>query len=360
MSKLHEAAGLGQSIWLNRIDRSLIHSGQLSDLIQAGVYGVTTHPYSFAKAVGEGNLYDRQLVELVQAGKSVKEIAESLLFTDIQTAVDLFHPTYERTHGVDGYVSLDINPALEDDVDGLVAEGLRLAYDVDRVNGMVQVPATPAGIEALKILIGEGTNVNTTHIYTVATYEAVAQAYLAGVDTFWTRLSVWRLPPAAVATLPVTRLDKAVDAVLANVEGGQTWRGQAGIATARVIYGRFREIFNSKEWKKLADYGSRLQRPLWESSDQAHYVHNLVGPNTAHSLPPAHVTAFLEESPMVDTLTPKQDEAQAMLDILNEGPIDLKALEEKLQAAAVDELHRSYQLLANTVTEERDRLTHAF
>ena len=357
MSKLHEAAGLGQSIWLKGIDRPFIHNHHLLNLIQLGVHGVTTHPKDTAKALAGSSDYDHQLIELVHKGNEVKEIAEKLLFTDVQTAVDLIHSIYERTHGVDGYVSLDVNPALEHDVEGLVSEGLRLAYDVDRVNMMVQIPATPSGIQAVEKLIGEGTSVNVTHIYSVATYEKVAQAYMAGVDYFWTHLDIWRLAPAAVATLPVTRLDVAVDGAL---DDDDPLRGMAGVATAKLIYGRFQQIFNSNEWKKLAKHGSRLQRPLWDSSDDPRYVHSLMGPNTIHSLPAAHITAFLEESPMADTLTPGQDEAQQTLADLKKHGVDLQAIEKLLQTDAIEEIRQSYHLLADAVIRRRDKLADTF
>ena len=355
MSKLHEATGLGQSIWLNGLDRPFIHNHHLLELIQLGVHGVTTHPQTLVDALANSSDYDHQLMDLVHKGHSVKEISEKLLFTDIQTAVDLIHPIYERTHGVDGYVSLDVNPALEHDVEELVSEGLRLDFDVDRVNTMIQIPATPAGIKAVERLIGEGTNVNATHIYTVETYEKVVQAYLAGLDYFWTHLSVWRLPPAAVATVPVTRLDQAVGAQLDEAS-----HKMAGMATAKVIYGRFQHHFGSDEWKKLAKHGSRLQRPLWESSNDPRYVHSLMGTNTIHSLPAAHISTFLDESPMTDTLTPERDKAQQTLANLAQQGIDLAAIEKQLQVQAIESIRRSYQSLADTVIERRDELATTF
>jgi transaldolase len=355
MSKLHEATGLGQSIWLNGLDRSFILSHRLKELIQLGVHGVTTHPQAIVDALANSDDYNQQLMELVHNGHSVKEITEKLLFTDIQTAVDLVHPIYERTHGVDGYVSLDVNPALEHDLEELVSEGLRLDFDVDRVNTMIQIPATPVGIKAVERLIGEGTNVNATHIYTVETYEKVVQAYLAGLDYFWEHLSIWRLPPASVATLPVTQLDKMVAAQL-----GTNSHKAAGIATARVIYGRFQHYFSSDEWKHLAKHGSRLQRPLWQSSDDARYVHSLMGPNTIHSLPAAHITTFLDESPMTDTLTPEQDKAQQTLTDLTQQGVDLAAIEKQRQNEAIKAIRHSYKALANTVIERRDELATTF
>lgn len=357
MSKLHEAAGLGQSIWLDTFDRPFIHSHRLLNLIHLGVHGITSHPGVIANALADGSDYDNQLMELVREGKDIKQITEKLLFTDIQTADDLIHPIYERTHGVDGYVSLDVNPALENDVDAMVSEGLRLYYDVDRVNAMIQIPATAIGIESIEKLIGEGVNVNATNIYTVKTYEKVAQAYFAGVDYFWTHLDIWRLPPAAVATLPVTRLDQAVDSMLNE---DNSLRGSVGIAIAKVIYGRFQDLFSSKEWKHLAKHGSRLQRPLWASSDDSRYVHSLMGPNTVHSLPPAHITDFLEDSPMADTLTPGRNAAQQTLSNLSTQGIDLQAIEAQLQAEAVKDIRQSYRLLADNVIDRRDELAKTY
>ncbi|MCA9933698.1 MAG: hypothetical protein H6662_01240 [Ardenticatenaceae bacterium] len=353
MSKLHEATGLGQSIWLNGLDRPLIQSHRLINFILMGVHGVTSHPDTITKAIADSSDYDHQLMELVHKGSSIPQVTEKLLFTDVQTAVDLIHPIYERTHGVDGYVSLDINPALEHDLSELISEGLRLDYDIDRVNTMVQIPATPVGIQAIEKLIGEGTSVNATHIYTAETYEKVAQAYIAGMDYFWSHLDIWRLPPAAVASVPVTRLDQAVDTLL---EDGNPLSGTSGIAMAKVIYGRFQQIFNSKEWKQLAKHGSRLQRPLWESSDDPRYVHSLMGTNTIHSLPATHITAFLEESPMTNTLTVGQDEAQQTLADLAQQGINLTAIEKQLRTQAIETTRIAYQSLTDAVMRRRDEL----
>ena len=357
MSKLHEAAGLGQSIWLKGIDRPFIQDFQLRDLIEQGVHGVTTHPRDLALALANGRDYDQQIAELGQQGDALPDIAEKLLFTDVQTAVDLLHPIYERTHGVDGYVSLDVNPARAHSVDDLLSEGLRLAYDVDRVNVMVQIPATAAGIEAIEKLIGEGTNVNATHVYTLETYEKVAQAYLAGVDYFWSHLDIWRLPPASVVTLPVTQLDVAVDALL---DVDDSLRGRAGMATARAIYGRFQQIFQSSEWKHLAKHGLWRQRPLWDSSDDSRYVYGLMGPNTVHSLPPTHIATFLEESLMTNTLALDQAEAQRTLAALKNQGIDLQSIEKQLQTQAIDEIRHAYKQIADSVLQRRDELALTF
>ena len=357
MSKLHEAAGLGQSIWLNSFDRSLIHNHRLLDLIHLGVHGITSNPGAFAKALANSKDYDEQLRGLVREGKSIKQIAEEVLFTDIQTAVDLIHPIYERTNGVDGYVCLDVNPALENDIDGMVSEGLRLAYDVDRVNVMIQIPATSTGIQAIEKLIGEGANINATHIYTVDTYEKVAQAYISGMDYFWTHLDIWRLPPAAVASLPVTRLDEAIDSTLTE---NSSLQGKVAIALAKVVYGQFREIFSSDEWRHLSEHGSRLQRPLWASSNDPRYVINLMGPSTVHSLPPAHITDFLEDSPMTDTITAGRDAAEQTLAEMAIQGIDLQKIERQLQADAIKDIRQSYQNLENNVIRRRDELADTY
>lgn len=357
MSKLHEAAGLGQSIWLNGFDRSFIHSHRLLDLIHHGVHGVTSHPGVIAKAIERSNDYDYQVSELVRQGRDIKEISEKLLFTDIQTAVDLIHPIYERTHGVDGYVSVDVNPALEDDAAEMVSEGLRLADDVDRLNAMIQIPATPIGIQAIEQLIGEGVNVNATHIYTASTYEKVAQAYIAGLDYFWSHLDIWRLPPASVATLPVTQLDQAVDARLG---ADDALRGTVGIALAKVIYSRFHELFSSSDWKDLANSGSRLQRPLWASSNDPRYILNLIGPNTVHSLPAAHIDVFLEDRLITETLVIDRDAAhQTLADLMDKG-VDLQEIEEQLQTEAVKDIRLSYRKLEDNVIQRRDELANTY
>ncbi len=217
MTKLHELANLGQAIWLDYIRRSFITSGELQALIDQGVRGLTSNPSIFEKAIAGSADYDADLRSLVEAGKSVGEIYESLVLDDIRRVADILRPVYDQTGGADGYVSLEVSPTLAHDTDGTIAEARRLFAALDRPNVMIKVPATPAGIPAIETLIGEGINVNVTLIFSLAQYEAVAEAYLAGLEKL-AAAGGYGNPPygdvstvASVASFFVSRVESAVD-----------------------------------------------------------------------------------------------------------------------------------------------------
>ena len=262
MTKLHELANLGQAIWLDYIRRSFITSGELQALIDQGVRGLTSNPSIFEKAIAGSADYDADLRSLVEAGKSVGEIYESLVLDDIRRVADILRPVYDQTGGADGYVSLEVSPTLAHDTDGTIAEARRLFAALDCPNVMIKVPATPAGIPAIETLIGEGINVNVTLIFSLAQYEAVAEAYLAGLE----KLAAgggYGNPPygdvstvASVASFFVSRVESAVDRQLDElihsgqhtpeslIPNPQSLKGKIATANGKVAYARFREIFH--------------------------------------------------------------------------------------------------------------------
>lgn len=297
MTKLHELTQLGQSIWYDNIRRALLDSGGLQALLVDGVMGVTSNPSIFEKAIGGSSDYDTAIKALAGSTQTDEQIYESLALEDIQRTADLLRPIYEATRGVDGYISLEVSPALAHDTAGAIADSRRLFAALNRPNVMIKVPATPAGIPAIETLIGEGINVNVTLIFSLAHYEAVAAAYLAGLE----KLSVnggdlSRV--ASVASFFISRVDTAVDDRLADL-GHTELQGKIGIANAKVAYGRFQQIFSGNRWQALAEKGARVQRPLWASTGSKNpaypdtlYVDQLIGPNTVNTVPPATLTAF--------------------------------------------------------------------
>jgi transaldolase len=182
MTKLHELAELGQAIWLDYISRSLLASGELQELVDQGLRGVTSNPSIFEKAIAGSADYDEDLNRLVGEGRSVEEIYEDLAMSDIRSAADILRPVYEKSEGADGYVSLEVNPALAHDTEATIAEARRLFASLERPNVMIKVPATAAGLPAIEALIGEGVNINVTLIFSLEQYEAVATAYIAGLE----------------------------------------------------------------------------------------------------------------------------------------------------------------------------------
>ncbi len=380
MTNLQDLINLGQSIWLDYIRRSFITSGELQALIDRGVRGVTSNPTILEKAIVGSTDYDEDLRRLVDEGKSVEEIYEALVLDDIRRAADLLRPIYEQTDGADGFVSLEVNPALAHDTEGTVAEARRLFAALDRPNVLIKVPATPAGVPAIETLIGEGINVNVTLIFSLAHYEAVAEAYIAGLE----KLAASGGPStdsgrdvskvASVASFFVSRIDTAVDRILeetVRATHASPLQGKIAIASAKVAYARFREIFSGPRWEKLAAQGARVQRPLWASTSTKNplypdtlYVDNLIGPDTVNTVPPATLQAFLNHGTVAPTLEAGLEEARAQLARLRsvaprataEPGVDLDAITQKLQDDGVAAFAKSFESLMASIAEKRDRL----
>ncbi|MBC8233128.1 transaldolase, partial [bacterium] len=319
MTNMHKLANLGQAIWLDYIRRSFITSGELQALIDKGLRGITSNPTIFEKAIAGSSDYDEDLQRLAAEGKSIEEIYEDLVVEDIAHAADLLRPVYDATDGADGYVSIEASPNLAHDTDGTIDEIHHLCARLERPNVMFKIPATPAGIPAIEALISEGVNINVTLIFSLAQYEAVAEAYIAGLEKL-TEAGKDINRVASVASLFVSRVDTAVDQGLEEIgETGQpqglSLRGKIAIANVKVTYERFQELFSGNRWERLASQGARFQRPLWAStSTKKHeypdtlYVDSLIGSDTVNTLPPVTLQALLDHGSIlrVYELTPER------------------------------------------------------
>jgi transaldolase/glucose-6-phosphate isomerase len=362
MTKLHELAELGQSIWYDNIRRALLDHGELQSLVDAGVTGVTSNPSIFEKAIAGSADYDEALGEMVPQGGSEAALFEALALEDIQRAADLLFPVYERTAGVDGYVSLEVSPRLAHDTDGTVVEARRLFAALDRPNVMIKVPATPEGIPAIETLIGEGINVNVTLMFSLAHYDAVAGAYIAGLERLAASgKAVSRV--ASVASFFVSRVDTAVDRALEGTEGGSPLLGKIAIANAKAAYARFRELFSGDRWERLAVQGAHVQRPLWASTSAKNplypdtlYVDALIGPDTVNTVPPSTLNAFMDHGEVGPALESGLDEARAQLARLAELGVDLDAITQDLQDDGVAAFARSFEALMDSIAGKRERL----
>ena len=272
-TRLHDLQDVGQSIWYDNIRRALIDSGDLAQLIAAGVTGLTSNPTIFEKALAAGIDYDAALAGLLDWDPGA--IFEALAIDDLRRATDLLRPIYDRTGGRDGLASIEVSPTLAADTARTVAEARRLWAAVDRPNLMIKVPATAEGLPAITQLIGEGINVNVTLIFALSRYEQVMDAYLAGLE----RLAASGRPLdriASVASFFVSRVDTAGDRLIdgklaatsdpAERERLGRLRGQAGIANAVRAYARFQQVFTGERFDALAALGAPVQRPLWASS----------------------------------------------------------------------------------------------
>jgi len=358
MTTLHTAQSLGQSIWFDNIRRALLISGGLAALLEKGVTGVTSNPTIFEKAIAGSADYDKAMIPLAQAGKSPTEIYETLAFEDIGHAADLLRPIYDRTNGKDGFISLEVNPALANDTTGTLTEARRLFKTLSRPNVMIKVPATPAGIPAIEALISEGINVNVTLIFSVEQYRAVALAYLAGLEKF-VQAGSDPSKVSSVASFFVSRVDTALDPILAG-QGHTELQGKIAIANARAAYGLFTELFSGERWLKLQEQGAYPQRPLWASTGTKNplysntlYVDNLIGANTVNTVPPETLIAFLDHGRVEETLVSGLAQAQADLQRLTALGLDLKTVTDKLLEDAVSAFSRSFETLMASIAQKQ-------
>jgi len=361
MGKLDDLAELGQAVWLDYIRRSFITSGELKALVDKGLRGVTSNPTILDKTIGGSADYDEAMRGLVEHGKADKEIYEELVLEDIRQAADALRPVHEKTGGLDGYVSLEVSPALASDTDGTVKEAWRLFVQLDRPNAMIKVPATQVGIPAIQTLIGEGVNVNATLIFSLTHYQAVAEAYISGLEG---RLAAGGdvSSIASVASFFISRVDTAVDLLLDKI-GHPELQGKIAVANAKAAYAQFQEIFTGERWERLAAHGARKQRVLWGSTGTKNpsypdtlYVDGLIGPDTVNTLPPATLAAFLDHGKVTSTLGEGLDTARADLAQLSELGIDLDAITQQLQDDGVGAFEKSFNNLMASIKEKRERL----
>ena len=371
-SKLAALGDLGQSVWLDFISRDLLQSGGLGARVAQGVVGMTTNPTIFAKAIGGGASYDDQISELAACARSGPAIVDALIVADVREACDLLLPVYERTGHADGYVSIEVPPALAYDTRATVAEALRLHDAVARPNVMVKIPATPQGLPAIRRTVGAGLNINVTLLFAIDVYEQVVDAYLGGLDD-----RVARGEPVddvrSVASFFVSRVDTKADreideelsaqndeAVRARLE---TLIGTLGVANAKLAYRRFLEISASERWHRLAERGARAQRLLWASTgtkdpryDDLLYVDNLIGAQTVNTMPEATLEAFLDHGVVRRTVGQGVDEACERVEQAARLGIDLKAIAGELQSEGVALFRDSFDELLASVERRRTEL----
>ena len=365
MNKLKQLEACGQSPWLDYLKRSLIEKGELHTLIERdGLKGVTSNPSIFEKAIGETDEYADALKQFqAQADHSISEIYEHLAIADIRAAADVLRPVYEQTRGRDGYISFECSPYLANDTEATIGEALRLWAAVDRPNLMVKVPATPAGIPAIRQLIGRGLNINITLLFAVSVYEQVVEAYLAGLEDL-NRSGRDLSKIGSVASIFVSRIDVATDRrldQLGDKKLADRLRGKTGIANAKIAYSRYKELFSSPRWQRLAAAGAQTQRLLWASTStkspaykDTMYVEALIGRDTVDTIPPATMDAFRDHG-AVDPDVIEQDlsGARALLAELEERGISLKEVTDDLVKEGVQEFADAFDKLFGTIAKHR-------
>jgi len=368
MNNSQKAFRLGQSIWYDNIQRRLLKNGELARMIEDGeIYGVTSNPSIFHKAIASSDDYDNDLLPLLKTDKQAIEIFETLAVKDIQDACDLFAELYEKTGGGDGYVSLEVNPDLANETEATVIEAQRLWEKVDRPNLMVKIPATMAGIPAIRQSIAAGLNINVTLIFSQERYEMVMDAFLSGLEQRAAEgKPIDRI--ASVASFFVSRMDTKVDNRLtqiasqsgAEADKAKTLMGKSAIANAKLAYQRFLRVFGGARFQKLADKGGRFQRPLWASTSTKNpdypdtlYVDALIGPDTVNTIPPKTLTAFLDHGEVVETVTHDLGTEEQVLEDLEALGISIEQVTDELEEEGVAAFSKSFAELLEAINSRR-------
>ena len=356
----------GQSIWLDYIRRDLISGGELQRLIDDdGLRGITSNPAIFEKAIAESDIYDDDIKEMAAKKKNVKEIYEALSQRDVQNAADKFKPVYEKTNGCDGYVSLEVNPHLAHDTQGTIEEARRLWAALDRPNVFIKVPATTEGLPAIRQLIGEGINVNVTLLFGLSRYAQVVQAYIDGLQA---RACVDKPinSVVSVASFFLSRIDTLLDPQIEKsfAPGGKAQiakkvHGQVAIASAKLAYQAYKDIFAKAEFKKLIAKGARAQRLLWASTSTKNptysdirYIEELIGPDTVNTVPRETIDAYLDHGKPRLSLEDNIAEANRIMAQLPEIKIDINKVAQQLEDEGVKKFNEPFDKLMAAITKK--------
>lgn len=357
LAALYEA---GVSVWLDDLSRSLIESGKLKELTETdSVTGVTTNPSIFQAALSKGTEYDAQVGELKARGAGVDETIRTVTTDDVRAACDVLAPIFESTGGVDGRVSIEVDPRLAHDTDGTVAQAIELHRIVDRPNVLIKIPATLAGLPAITRVIAEGISVNVTLIFSVERHRQVMDAYLDGIEAAAAAgkdvSGIY-----SVASFFVSRVDTEIDKRLEAIgtDAALALRGKAGLANARLAYAAYEEIFGAARFAAIE--GANVQRPLWASTGVKNpdypdtlYVAGLIAPNTVNTMPSATMAAFADHGEVVDgtILGRAEDSAQVFGDLQGAG-VDVANVFEQLETEGVEKFEQAWQQLLDATAEQ--------
>jgi transaldolase len=372
-NRLHALHDIGQSLWLDYIDRTMLSNGDLERRIRDdALTGMTSNPTIFEKALAEGTSYDEQL-RTVGADSSARDAFELVATTDVRSACDKFRGVYDRTNAVDGYVSLEVSPDLAMDTTGTVAEARKLWKTVDRPNLMIKVPGTIPGADAVRQLIADGINVNVTLLFAIAAHARVIESFMKGLEERAAAgKPIGRI--ASVASFFVSRVDSAIDKRLdamaaeatddARRDALHALMGKAAIANAKLAYRLFTESFAGPRWESLANEGALVQRPLWASTSTKNpkyrdvmYVEALAGPNTVNTLPPATLEAFRDHGEATVAVDVGVDEAERVLAQLEAHGISIAAVTDQLLTEGLASFGQSFVTLVAGLEKKRAALT---
>ncbi|WP_021595145.1 transaldolase [Actinomadura welshii] len=352
----------GVSIWLDDISRERLSTGNLEKLVrERNVVGVTSNPTIFAKALSKGSAYDDQVRDLAARGVDVEEASRAITTYDIRWGCDVLRPVYDRTEGLDGRVSIEVDPRLARDTRRTLAEARALWWLVDRPNLYIKIPATEEGLPAITAALAEGISVNVTLIFSLERYGRVIDAFFAGLEQ--ARENGHDLSKiASVASFFVSRVDTEIDKRLDKIgsDGAGALRSKAGVANARLAYALYEDRFGTDRWKALKDAGARPQRPLWASTGvkdpdlpDTLYVVELVAPGTVNTMPETTLDAVADHGQVRgDAVRDAYDDARAHMAALKEAGVDYDDVVRVLEEEGVDKFAASWKELLDTITGE--------
>ena len=367
-NKLLKIQEFGQSIWLDYIDRQMIKSGALKQLIEEnGLRGVTSNPSIFDKAIENSEAYEESIQTLSREGKKVEEIYQNLTVKDVQMAADEFRRLHEASGGAHGFVSLEVNPHLAYRTEETIAEARELWRSLDRPNVFIKVPGTKEGLPAIRQLISEGINVNVTLLFGLPRYREVAAAYIAGLEERTATGKPLNMV-CSVASFFLSRIDVLVDRKLEEImakegskaESARKLHGQVAIASAKEAYQIYKEIFGEERFQKLVHKGGRPQRVLWASTSTKNpdysdvkYVEALIGPDTINTLPKETLQAYRDHGKPLERLEQGLQEARKRLESLSELDIDINQVTQQLEEEGVEKFNKPYDRLMSTLARKR-------
>lgn len=359
----------GVSVWLDDLSRERLRSGNLQELIDTkGIVGVTTNPSIFQAALADGDAYNEQLRALAAEGKDVDETVFALTTDDVRAACDLFRPLHEATDGVDGRVSIEVDPRLAHDAERTAAQAAELAAAVDRPQVHIKIPATEAGLPAITRTLAQGISVNVTLIFSLERYRAVMNAFIEGLEQ---ALDAGKDISTihSVASFFVSRVDSEIDARLETIgtDEALALRGRAAVANARLAYQAYEEVFATPRWQRLEAEGGRRQRPLWASTGVKNpdypdtlYVTELVAADTVNTMPEKTLDATIDHGEVTgDTVTGGYAEAEQVLDQLASLGISYTEVTDQLETEGVEKFEKSWAELLDGVRAELDKAASA-
>ena len=358
-SRLHELSEHGVSVWIDSLSREMLETGELKRLIHDdAVVGVTSNPTIFEKAMSTGDWYDAQLRAELERSDDAKEVFFALAVEDIKRACDLLRPVWERTDGVDGFVSIEVDPDLAYERDATFEQAKELHGRVERPNVYVKIPATAPGVGAIEDSIAEGRSINVTLIFSLTRHAEVAEAYLRGLE----RLVAAGGDPSgviSVASFFVSRVDTEADRRLAEI-GREDLQGRLAVDNAKLAYQHYLEVFSNERWEPLAARGARPQRCLWASTSTKNpayrdvlYVEELIGRDTVNTMPFETIAAFQDHGLCRETLTEGVDEARALLGELAAAGVDYDDVTDTLEREGVQKFSDSFASLLEGIDAKR-------